>query len=94
LDFQRTDFGLFRGLVDRVPWERVLKGKGFQEDWTFFKKETLKVRELVVPMCQKMSRQGRRPAWLNKELCWNSGKKDRVYDLIRGRQLRRTTGMS
>lgn len=31
LDFQREDFGLFRDLVDRVPWEAVLKGKGFQE---------------------------------------------------------------
>ncbi|GAB0209002.1 hypothetical protein GRJ2_003365900 [Grus japonensis] len=28
LDFQRADFSLFRGLVDRVPWEAVLKGKG------------------------------------------------------------------
>lgn len=25
--FQREDFGLFRRLVDRVPWEAVLKGK-------------------------------------------------------------------
>ncbi|KAK4825507.1 hypothetical protein QYF61_000020 [Mycteria americana] len=42
LDFWRADFGLFRGLVDRVPWEAVLKGKGVQEGWTFFKKEILK----------------------------------------------------
>ena len=27
MDFQRADFGLFRTLVERVPWERVLKGK-------------------------------------------------------------------
>ncbi|KAK4826886.1 hypothetical protein QYF61_012074 [Mycteria americana] len=26
LDFQRADFGLLRRLVDRVPWEAVLKG--------------------------------------------------------------------
>ncbi|GAB0186634.1 hypothetical protein GRJ2_001128700 [Grus japonensis] len=51
LDFQRADFGLFRRLVDRVPWEAVLKGKGVQEGWTFFKKEILKVQEQVVPMC-------------------------------------------
>jgi len=30
IDFQREDFGLFRTLVERVPWERVLKGKGVQ----------------------------------------------------------------
>ena len=29
--FWRADFGLFRMLVERVPWERVLKGKGVQE---------------------------------------------------------------
>ncbi|KAK4814312.1 LOW QUALITY PROTEIN: hypothetical protein QYF61_014826 [Mycteria americana] len=39
LDFRRANFGLFRRLVDRVPWEAVLKGKGVQEGWTFFKKE-------------------------------------------------------
>ncbi|PKU32032.1 rna-directed dna polymerase from mobile element jockey-like [Limosa lapponica baueri] len=43
LDFRRADFGLFRSLVDRVPWEAVLKGKGVQEGWTFFKKEVLKM---------------------------------------------------
>ncbi|GAB0176377.1 hypothetical protein GRJ2_000102900 [Grus japonensis] len=45
LDFQRVDFGLFRSLVDRVPWEAVLKGKGVQEGWTFFKNEILKAHE-------------------------------------------------
>jgi len=37
LDFWRADFGLFRKLVERVPLERVLKGKGVQAGWTFFK---------------------------------------------------------
>ncbi|GAB0206658.1 hypothetical protein GRJ2_003131400 [Grus japonensis] len=43
LDVQKADFGLFRSLAGRVPWEAVLKGKGVQEGWTFFKKEILKV---------------------------------------------------
>ncbi|KAK4825521.1 hypothetical protein QYF61_000034 [Mycteria americana] len=34
-------YHLLVGLVDRVPWEAVLKGKGVQEGWTFFKKEIL-----------------------------------------------------
>ncbi|KAK4830236.1 hypothetical protein QYF61_009303 [Mycteria americana] len=51
LDFWRANFGLFRSLVDRVPWETVLKGKGVQEDWTFFKKEILKAQEQAVPTC-------------------------------------------
>ncbi|RMC09659.1 hypothetical protein DUI87_13445 [Hirundo rustica rustica] len=31
LDFQRADFGLFRRLIQRVPWEADLKNKGVQE---------------------------------------------------------------
>ncbi|KAK4807164.1 hypothetical protein QYF61_024284 [Mycteria americana] len=81
LDLRRADFGLFRGLVDRVPWEAVLKGKGVQEGWTFFKKEVLKAQEQAVPRCQKVSRRGRRPAWLNRELWLELRKKRRVYDL-------------
>lgn len=27
LDFHRGNFSLFRGLVDRVPWDETLKGK-------------------------------------------------------------------
>jgi len=31
MDFRRADFGLFRTLVERVPWERALKAKGFRQ---------------------------------------------------------------
>ncbi|KAK4832543.1 hypothetical protein QYF61_023875 [Mycteria americana] len=50
--FQSADFGLFRTLVERVPWETVLKGKGVQEGWAFFKKEVLKAQEQALPMCR------------------------------------------
>ncbi|KAK4825920.1 hypothetical protein QYF61_003415 [Mycteria americana] len=53
LEFWRTEFEPIRRLVDRVPWEAVLKGKGEQEGWTFFKKEILKAQEQAIPMCQK-----------------------------------------
>ncbi|KAK4813674.1 LOW QUALITY PROTEIN: hypothetical protein QYF61_017641 [Mycteria americana] len=81
LDFQRADFGLFRRLVERVPWEAALKGIGVQEGWTFFKEEVLKAQEQAVPMCQKTSLQGRRLAWLTRELWLELRKKRRVYDL-------------
>jgi len=42
MDFRRADFGLFRMLAERVPWKRVVKGKGVQAGWTFFKEEVLK----------------------------------------------------
>jgi len=38
MDFRRADFGLFRTLVERVPWRKV------QEGWTFFKEEVLKAQ--------------------------------------------------
>lgn len=41
LDSQRTDFGLLRGLGERVPWETALKGRRVHKIWTLFKKEIL-----------------------------------------------------
>lgn len=51
LDFWRAAFVLLRTLVDRVPWETVLKDKGVQEGWTIFKKEILKAQEQAIPAC-------------------------------------------
>jgi len=65
---RRADIVLFRTLVERVSWERVLKGKGVQAGWTFFKEQVLKAQEQAVPMCWKTNRWGRRPAWLNRAI--------------------------
>jgi len=59
MDVWKADFGLFRVLVERVPWERVLKGKGVQAVRTFFKEEVLKAQEQAVPMCRKTNHWGR-----------------------------------
>jgi len=75
MDFRRADFGLFRLLVDSVPRQRVLKGKGVQEGWTIFKEEVSKAQERAVPMCCKTNQQGRRPACLNRELLQGLRKK-------------------
>ncbi|PKU30779.1 adaptin ear-binding coat-associated protein 1 [Limosa lapponica baueri] len=66
MDLRRADFGLFKSLLDRAPWEEPLKGKGVQEGWTCFKEEVLKAQEQAVPvhckvftpihMCVGMSR--------------------------------------
>jgi len=57
----------------------VLKGKGVQAGWTFFKEELLKAQEQAVPMCCKTNRRGRQLAWLNRELLLGLRKKRRVY---------------
>jgi len=75
MDFQRADFGLFRMLAERVLWERVLKGKGVQEGWTFFKEEVLNTREQAVPMCCKTNQRGGRLTWLNRDLLLGLRKK-------------------
>lgn len=46
--FQRAHFDLFRRLAERVPWEAILRSKGIQEDWAFFKKEILEVLEQAI----------------------------------------------
>ena len=68
LNFYRADFELFRTMVGRIPWETVLKSKGFQEVWTLLKKGILKAQEQSVPLCCKMIQKERRPALLNKEI--------------------------
>ncbi|PKU48935.1 adaptin ear-binding coat-associated protein 1 [Limosa lapponica baueri] len=70
--FRSADFGLFKSLLDRVPWEAALKGKGVQEGWRFFREEVLKAQEQAVPVRSKVSRLGKRPAWLNKEISFLS----------------------
>ncbi|PKU27535.1 hypothetical protein llap_22160 [Limosa lapponica baueri] len=81
LDFWRADFGLFRSLVERVPWEIDLKGKGIQEGWTLFKKKILKAQEQAVPMCRKIKGRGKWPTWMNKELLKGLWEKRTVYHL-------------
>ncbi|RMC21758.1 hypothetical protein DUI87_02627 [Hirundo rustica rustica] len=68
LDFQRADFGLFKRLIQRVPWETVLENKGVQERWVCFKTEILRAQEQTVPVCRKMSRRGKRPVWMSNEV--------------------------
>ena len=79
MDFQRADFGLFRTLVHSFPWMRVLKGKGVQAGWIFFKEEVLKTQEQAVPICHKINWQGKLLACLNKKLLLERRKKIRVY---------------
>lgn len=45
LEFWKADFGLFRTLVGRVPWESVLRCERVQEGWKFLKKDVLKIQE-------------------------------------------------
>ncbi|KAK4818694.1 hypothetical protein QYF61_017915 [Mycteria americana] len=68
LDFRRADFGLFRDLFGRVPWDKALEGSSDQESWLTFKDHLLQAQERCIPTKRKSGKNARRPAWMNKEL--------------------------
>ncbi|GAB0179184.1 hypothetical protein GRJ2_000383700 [Grus japonensis] len=45
LDFRRADFGLFRDLLGRIPWDKALEGRGAQDSWLIFKGHLLQAQE-------------------------------------------------
>ncbi|KFW67405.1 hypothetical protein AS28_01846, partial [Pygoscelis adeliae] len=68
LDFRRADFGLFRDLLGRVPWDKALEGRGAQESWVIFKDHLLQAQERFIPTKRKSGKHARTSAWMNKEL--------------------------
>ena len=68
LDFKRADFGLWRSLLRKVPWDKALEGRGAQDCWLIFKDHLLQAQECCVPTRRKCSRRARRPPWMDKEL--------------------------
>ncbi|PKU43211.1 tetratricopeptide repeat protein hypothetical protein [Limosa lapponica baueri] len=68
LDFRRADFGLFRDLLSRVPWDNTLEGREVHESWLILKDHLLQTQERYIPTKTKSGKNARRPAWMNKEL--------------------------
>ncbi|GAB0182166.1 hypothetical protein GRJ2_000681900 [Grus japonensis] len=68
LDFSRADFGLFRDLLGRIPWDKALEGRGAQDSWLIFKDHLLQAQERCIPTKRKSSKNTKRPLWVNKEL--------------------------
>lgn len=79
LDLWREDFSLFRTLIDRVPWELVLKSEGVQKGWMCFKNQLLNIQGQALPICREASGQRKRLAWLNRELWLELREKKRIY---------------
>ncbi|KAK4805652.1 hypothetical protein QYF61_022410 [Mycteria americana] len=51
-----------------VPWGSAFEGFRIYEWWSLFKNHLLKAQEQAIPLCCKVSKQGRRPAWLKRDL--------------------------
>ncbi|GAB0202682.1 mitochondrial enolase superfamily member 1 [Grus japonensis] len=68
LDFRRADFGLFRDLLARIPWDKALEGRGAQDSWLIFQGHLLQAQERCIPTKRKSSKTTKRTARMNKEL--------------------------
>ncbi|GAB0199646.1 hypothetical protein GRJ2_002430000 [Grus japonensis] len=79
LDFSRANFGLFRDLLGRLPWDKILEGRGAQESWLIFKGHLLQAQERCIPTKRKSSKSTKRPLWMNKELLGKVKQKKEAY---------------
>ncbi|KFR07593.1 hypothetical protein N306_10821, partial [Opisthocomus hoazin] len=68
LNIWKTSFQLFKDLVSRTPWEMVLRDRGAEQSWKTFKDAFFRAQELSVPRCKKSGKEGKRPAWLSRDL--------------------------
>ncbi|XP_062466520.1 uncharacterized protein LOC134159318 [Pezoporus occidentalis] len=80
LVFKRADFGLFRNLLWKVPWDIALEGRGAQDCWLIFKDHLLQAQECCIPNRRKCSRRARRPPWMDKELLRKIQMKKEAYN--------------
>ncbi|GAB0176173.1 calcium-independent phospholipase A2-gamma [Grus japonensis] len=79
LDFRGADFGLFRDLLGRIPWDKALEGRGAQDSWFIFKGHLLQAQERCIPTKRKSSKNTKRPPWMNKELLGKVKQKKEAY---------------
>ncbi|GAB0186589.1 hypothetical protein GRJ2_001124200 [Grus japonensis] len=79
LNFRRADFGLFRDLLGRIPWDKALEGRGAQDSWLTFKGHLLQAQEQYIPAKRKSGKNTRKPAWMNKELLGKVKHKKEAY---------------
>ncbi|GAB0202999.1 hypothetical protein GRJ2_002765500 [Grus japonensis] len=79
LDLSRADFGLFRDLFGRIPWDKALEGSGAQDSWLILKGHLLQAQERCIPTKRKSGKNTKRPAWMNKELLGKVKHKKEAY---------------
>jgi len=68
-------------IFSSVPWQPAFECLRVHEYWSVLKKCCLKVHKQAIPLCCKPSKQGRRPAWLNRELLFELRRKKRLDEL-------------
>lgn len=83
-----------QGTVWGSPLGSSLEGQRMQEGWTFSKNNIWKAQEQASPMSHKTSEQGRKLAWMNRELLIEL--KEKKYTIFGrgGKWLRKITRVS
>ncbi|GAB0197899.1 mitochondrial enolase superfamily member 1 [Grus japonensis] len=79
LDFSRADFGLFRDLLGKIPWDKALEGRGAQDSWLIFKDHLLQAQGQCIPTKRKSSKSSKRPLWMNRDLLGKVKQKKEAY---------------
>ncbi|KFZ52648.1 hypothetical protein N338_12088, partial [Podiceps cristatus] len=51
-----------------TSWEMVLRDRGTEQSWQIFKEVIRRAQELSIPWCKKLGKEGKRPAWLKREM--------------------------
>ena len=68
LYFRKANLQLFKQLIGMTPWERVLRERGAEQSWQIFKDGFHRSQELLIPRCKKSEKEGKRPAWLSRDM--------------------------
>jgi len=76
LNFRKPNFQLFKELLSRIHWEMVLRDRGAEQSWQIF---FHRAQELSVPRCKKSGKEGKRPAWLGRDLLVNLKSKRELH---------------
>jgi len=68
LNFRKANFQLFKEFVSRTLWEMVLRDRGEEQSWQIFKDTFHRAQELSVLRCKRSSKEGKRLAWLSRDM--------------------------
>ena len=79
LNFRTADFGVFRDLLGRVPWDKALEGREAQESWLILQDHLLQAQEQCIPTKRMSGKNVTLPARMNKEFLDKIEKEKEAY---------------
>jgi len=68
LNFRKANLQFFKELVNKTTWKTALRDKGLEQSWQFFKDTLHRAQELSIPRCKRSGKEGKRLAWLRRDL--------------------------